>query len=210
MRLYLSSFRVGNGTAHLLELLAGKRRTAVIANSMDVYNRRGLETEMPALAGLGLDPEELDLRAYFNSRARLLDDLATFDLLWFRGGNVFALRHALARSGGDKAIIELLANDAIVYGGYSAGPCVLAPSLSGLEACDDPAPVEALYGEPAIYDGLGVIDFAFVPHVDSPGHPETEALSKLAETYRRKGVAYRAFRDGQVLVIDGDREFVTA
>ncbi len=35
---------------------------------------------------------------------------------------MFVLRHALARSGADKALIELLRQDAIVYAGYPASP----------------------------------------------------------------------------------------
>jgi dipeptidase E len=65
-----------------------------------------------------------------------------------------------------------------------------------------------LYREPVIFDGLGVLDFAFVPHVDSPDHPETEALGRVAEHYRRERIPHRVFRDGQVLVINGDDEFV--
>ncbi len=207
MRLYLSSFGLGPRPDDLLSMLRGPR-TAVIANAMDPYPDRGLETEAEMFRPLGLDIVEVDLREHFADPTRIRDDLTNFDLLWVRGGNVFALRQALARSGADRAIVDLLKDDAFVYGGYSAGPCVLAPSLRGLEFCDDPKPVEAMYGEPVIFDGLGILDFAFVPHVDSVGHPETEALTEVAERYRCDGVPFRAFRDGQVLVRNGDEEYV--
>ena len=64
---------------------------------------------------------------------------------------------------------------------------------SGLELCDETEPVERMYGEPVMFDGLGILDFVFVPHVDTPGHPETEALSAVAEKYRVEGTRYRAF-----------------
>lgn len=208
MRLYLSSFRVGDHPEHLLSMLRGKSRAAVIANAMDPYDSRGLEIEFVALTELGLQPQELDLRDYFDRPSEAADALARYDLVWVRGGNVFALRHALAKSGADEALIALLRDDALVYGGYSAGPCVLAPSLRGLEHCDDPAPVQRLYGEPVIFDGLGVIEYAFVPHTDSPEHPESAALDEVAARYRAEGVAHRALRDGQVLVVDGEAEFV--
>ena len=44
---------------------------------------------------------------------------------------MFMLRYALYRSGADAVFRELLAADALVYAGYSAGPCVLSPSLRG-------------------------------------------------------------------------------
>ena len=92
-----------------------------------------------------------------------------------------------------------------MYAGYSAGPCVLAPSLRGLELCDDASAVDG----DVIWDGLGVLDHAIVPHLDSPGHPETELLAKVADLYDRTGVRIVPLRDGQALVIDGDdRELV--
>ncbi|MFF7245245.1 hypothetical protein ACFZBU_15235 [Embleya sp. NPDC008237] len=50
-----------------------------------------------------------------------------------------------------------------------------------------------------------VLDHAVVPHIDSPGHPETELLAAVAADYRARGVPHRTLRDGQVLVIDGAR-----
>lgn len=112
------------------------------------------------------------------------------------------LRHALAESGADAILTDLLARDAVVYGGYSAGVCVLAPSLRGLEIVDEPGAVSATYGVPAIWDGLGLLEHAVVPHYRSPGHPETEACERLAEHYRAAGVPHRTLRDGQAIVID--------
>jgi len=51
---------------------------------------------------------------------------------------------------------------------------------------------------------LGGLDRAFVPHLDTPDHPESEALGKVADLYRRDGMPFWALRDGQVLVVDGD------
>jgi dipeptidase E len=60
-----------------------------------------------------------------------------------------------------------------------------------------------------IWDGLGVLDHAIVPHLDSPGHPETELLAQVADLYDHTGVPYLPLRDGQALVISGDdRELV--
>ena len=58
-------------------------------------------------------------------------------MAWLRGGNTFMLRYALYRCGADAMLRELLAADALVYAGYSAGACVLSPSLRRLELVDD-------------------------------------------------------------------------
>ena len=118
------------------------------------------------------------------------------------------LRYALARSNGDAALTRLLDKDAIVYSGYSAGPCVLAPTLRGLETVDTAAVVEELYGDQPIWEGLGVIDYSIVPHVDSPDHPESAALGVVARQYQRLGVPHTTLRDGEVLIINGTTQFV--
>jgi len=205
MRMYLSSFRMGEHPERLVELLDGPGPVAVIASAIDGASddvrREDVERELEALAELGLDAEELDLRHYFDGRERLAAELLRYRLVWVRGGNTFMLRHALAASGADEILIRLVTQDALVYGGYSAGCCVLAPSLRVLELVDEPEAVTETYGVPPIWDGLGLIEYAFVPHVDSPEHPETEACGRLAEHYRETGVAHRTLRDGEAIVV---------
>lgn len=208
MRLYLSSFRMGDHPEHLVALLGEDgRRTVVIANALDDatpdVRRAGVELELAALADLGLDATELDLRDYFGQQQRVRQHLAGVSLAWLRGGNVFMLRYALHRSGADQVFRELLTADTLVYAGYSAGPCVLSPSLRGLELVDDADAVMRVYGSPPVWDGLALLDEAFVPHYRSAGHPETDAIERVAARYRAEGVAYRALRDGQVLLVNG-------
>jgi dipeptidase E len=80
--------------------------------------------------------------------------------------------------------------------GYSAGPCVLSPSLRGLEAVDDAGAVSRIYGAKPIWEGLALLDEAFVPHFQSPGHPETAAIGLIAERYRAGKIPHRTLRDG--------------
>jgi dipeptidase E len=208
MRLYLSSYHMGDHPEHLMAL-AGEtgRRAVVIANAMDPapagVRRSAVERELAELASLGFHAVELDLRDYFGDQRRLGEDLGGADLAWLRGGNTFMLRYALRRSGGDAVFTDLLAADALVYAGYSAGGCVLAPSLRGLELVDDASAVTQAYGAEPVWDGLGLLDEAFVPHYRSPGHPETEAIDLVVARYRAEGVAYRTLRDGQALVVNG-------
>jgi dipeptidase E len=140
VRLYLSSFRMGDHPEHLVAL-AGQdsHHAVVIANAMDDAppdaRRTGAELELTALGALGFDAVELDLR--------------------------------------------------------------------GLELVDDADAVSQIYGAPPVWDGLAVLDEAFVPHYQSPGHPETTAIDQLIARYRAEGVAYRALHDGQALLVNG-------
>jgi dipeptidase E len=208
MRLYLSSFRLGGHPERLVELAGRRRRVAVIANAMDdqpaEQRAAGVEREVSVLAQLALDPEEVDLREYFERPGEIAGALRTFGVAWLRGGNVFVLRYALAASGADAALVAALRADELVYSGYSAGPCVLGPTLEMFEEVDDPGGVDATYGAAPIWQGLGVLDYVVVPHVDSPEHPETERCTRLAERLDAAGVPHRTLRDGQAIVVDGD------
>jgi dipeptidase E len=183
---------------------------AVIANAVDAdptlvrQARWRASSRRSRHSALGLRPEELDLHTFFDRPDAIEASLEGYGLVWLRGGNVFVLRHALNRSGADGALRRLLRRDALVYGGYSAGPCVLGPTIRGFAATDDPTVVTEVYGADPMWTGMGIVYFVVVPHVDSPGHPESARLSDLAATFRANGVRHQSLRDGEVLIIDGE------
>ena len=207
MKMYLSSFRLGDHPQQFVNLVGSNKRVAVIANSIDFggdtdRRKTGVQREIDDLTKLGFEPEELDLRNYFGKPQDLEKKLSEYGALWVRGGNTFILRRAFKESGMDQWLIRQKDNKELVYAGYSAGVCVLSPTLKGLELVDDPNIVSQGYPKETIWDGLGLINFAFAPHFESPGHPETEAVSKEVEYYKKAGVEYRALHDGETIVID--------
>lgn len=163
-------------------------------------------TQIANLDSIGLTAEDLDLRTLNPVTVR--DAFGDPDFVWVRGGNVFTLRMAMARSGIDQVLTEYTRKDRLVYAGYSAGPCVLAPSLAGLERCDSTEACIAAYGE-VRFDGLGILDRPFVPHLNSPSHPESAALDEVAAAYEAAGQPYWALADGQALVVQGSRTTIT-
>jgi dipeptidase E len=192
--MYLSSWRLGRAADELLLLSGGAGSVAVVANALDSQpepaRRNGVLFELASMRELGFHAVEVDLRVPGAAR-----ELPGHDTIWVRGGNVFALRAAMARSGADVVISDLVRSDAIVYAGYSAGCCVLAPSLRGLELVDDPTVVD----EPC-WEGLGLLEYAILPHYRSD-HPESEAIELAVESYRERGVPHRTLRDGEVIVL---------
>lgn len=135
MRLYLSSYQLGDRADLLVSMVRGGRRGGVIANALDGgdQERRAADTRrhIASLAELGREAADLDLREHDSSCDPIEDCLAT-------------------------------------------------------------------YGE-VRYDGLGVLDRAVVPHLRSPGHPETELLGEVAARYDAERTPYWALRDGQSL-----------
>lgn len=190
MRLHLSSFRIGNHPHRLLDMLGTGRKTALIRNAVDhePFRPDTLARDVADLEGLGLDVTLFDLREP-GAVARLED----FDLL-------FTLRRVLADTGADAGILGLLARDAVVYAGFSAGPCVRSPDLLPLAAVD---PLDGV-PEP-VTTGLGVLDRLFMPHVDSPGHLGTADCTALADDLKARGVPLWRLRDGDVLMREGKR-----
>jgi dipeptidase E len=56
--------------------------------------------------------------------------------------------------------------------------------------------------------GLGVLDRPVVPHVDSPTHPESEALDEVSRRFQAAGTPHLRLRDGQALVVEGDHSML--
>lgn len=207
MKMYLSSFRLGDHPEQLVSLVGSNKRTAVIANSIDFGNdperrKAGVQREIDDLTKLGFAPEEVDLRNYFGKSEELEKKLSEYGMLWVRGGNTFVLRRAFKESGLDQWLIKQKNNKELVYAGYSAGVCVLSPTLKDLEFVDDPNIVPESYPKETVWEGLGLINFAFAPHFESPGHPETEAVGREVEHYKKAGIDYKALHDGEVIIID--------
>ncbi len=212
MRLYLSSFHLGNQPHALLNLVNGDLRAAVVINACDYQSAEErlirVQQEINALQSLNFIPFELDLRNYFNNeqkQSELHDLLADCGLVWVRGGNSFVLRRAMKLSNFDRVILDLLKRDAIAYGGFSAGIVMLTPSLYGVDLVDDPSVIPPGYDPAVIWEGLGVVPYALAPHYKSD-HPESPATDNLVQYYLDNHIPFKTLRDGEVILINGKQE----
>jgi|SRR5579871_93823 len=208
MRLFLSSFDLGDAPEELLALTGAARRAVVIVNALDNRPRARadwLADQTGKLTALGYGARELDLRDYFDAAAQLEQTLRATDLVWISGGNTFILRRAMRQSGFDTLIKRALARDEIVYGGFSAATVIAFDSLKGLELVDDPNDVPAGYDADIIWEGLGLIPFAVAVHFKSD-HAESAQVDREVAFYQANGIPYRTLRDGEALVIDAQGE----
>ena len=206
MKLYLSSYQLGNNPQALADLVGENKKVAIIPNALDVYTdtaRRtiSIQHEKDGLQQIGLISEDLDLRHYFDKQDELKNKLANFGAVWVLGGNTFTLRRAYKETGMDTWLQEHRTDKEFVYAGYSAGVCVLSPSLKGLETVDSPNIVPEGYKPEVIWEGVDLIDFAFAPHFMS-NHPESDAVNAEVEYYKKNGVEYKTLHDGEVIIID--------
>lgn len=206
MRLYLSSYRIGDRAGSLLALLGSGKRAAIVSNALDTISdtarsifRDEVYDPHVEMASLGLETEELDLRRYFGQPQALRSKLSGFDLVWVMGGNAFVLRRAMKQSGFDDLIVDMLDRDQLVYGGSAAGAAVAAPTLQGLQLIDDPELVPPGYEPEIVWDGLGLIDHAVIPHFRS-AHPDSAAAEQAVRFLTARGLRHRALRDGEAIV----------
>jgi dipeptidase E len=207
MYFYLSSYLIGNQTDYLGKQSSKYTKIAYISNAMDFV---GVDPErlkksdidiIKSLSELGFEVEVLDLKDYFNQKQKLSSEIQKFNGVFVRGGNVFALRQAMKLSGLDEILIEYSSsNKDFLYMGFSAGICVLAPSLKGVEIVD-PLDISLHLPEAGlIWEGLGILNFAIAPHYRSE-HKESELIEKMVEYYIENKILFKALKDGEVLIL---------
>ncbi len=207
MKLYLSSFRLGAQPEEILNPNAMNNRVAVIQNAQDCWTdatmrKAVLDEEFKGMESLGLVPEEFDLRNYFGRSEEMREKLAGFAYCWVCGGNSFVLRRAFHLSGLDVLLSELAEQEGgMVYGGYSAGACVVTPTLDGIHLADDPDSKPKDYGNEVIWDGVGIYPYCIAPHFRSD-HPETDRIEKVVAYFIEKKLPFIALHDGEALLYD--------
>lgn len=207
MKFYLSSYKIGNETEKLKALIpTNNKKTAYISNALDFSTdierrKQSEQSDIEQLKPFGLDIELLDLRDYFGKKVELEKKIVEFGVIWVRGGNCFVLRQAMKLSGLDVILKDLLKKDDILYGGYSAGVCVLAPTLKGMELVDDPNvhPYDAQ--KEIFWDGVGILDYTIVPHYKSD-HPESGKVDETVEYMKKNKIPFKPLKDGEVIIIE--------
>lgn len=128
------------------------------------------------------------------------------DVVYFEGGNTQWLRNCIKTSGLEEHLKELL--ETRVWIGASAGSCVLCPTISN--SCQDLFD-EDIEGYPI--DGLGLVDFQFVPHLNNEYFPKIKkenivnASKKLKEIDGKK--TYIMDDNSALFVDDGKIKIVS-
>ncbi len=205
--MYLSSYNLGDYTDKLKEMIPANNKVGYIGNALDssvvdpVRKADRLNRNMQELNELGFDCFDLDLKKYFGKEDALRELVDTLGTIWVSGGNVFVLRQAFKLSGFDNILLELNKQDDFLYGGYSAGICILGPTLDGYHIVDDATETPYEGWDEVLWDGLGIIDYTFLPHFESD-HPESEAIGKSLEYCKEKALSYKTIRDGEVIIVE--------
>lgn len=203
MKLYLSSYRLGDNPEKLFELFSENKKIAVIANAMDfvgnLERRESVQNSITELREIGLFPEEVDLGDYFSKQKELDKKLNEYGAVYVRGGNTFVLKRAMVQSGFNKWIKNKIKDPKFIYAGYSAGICVLSPTLHGLELVDNPNINPQGYNSKIDWEGLNLVNYSFAPHYKSD-HPESGMVDKEVEYFIKNKMPFKTLRDGEVII----------
>lgn len=209
MKLYLSSYKVGNKAEELEKwIVEHNNKICLIPNSRDIYpegerKTEGIQKDVKELEDLGFEVTVISLKDYFNNKEELYERLEKFSAFYVIGGNTFALRQAMFLSGFDKFLKSIENNPNYLYAGYSAGICVLAKDMHGLDVCDDPNINP--YGIETIWEGLGYFDYIFLPHYKS-NHKETKLIDDSVEFCIKNNIKFKTLHDGDVILEDTSKD----
>lgn len=204
MHLYLSSYHLGENAQKFAKLVEGNKRIGVVTNALDFSTdtarlAQSFQREIDDLRALGLSPEILDLRTFFGKEEMLTAKIEHLDGLWVIGGNTFILRRAMQESGLDAILQKYIQNKLrphFVYAGYSAGVCVLSPTLKGLEFADEPHSIPSGYKNQTLWEGLGILPYYIAPHYQSD-HPESVLIEKTIAYFKQEMMPFITLRDGE-------------
>lgn len=124
------------------------------------------------------------------------------DVLFFEGGNSYHLMRCINESGFLKILPELLKTK--VYVGLSAGSMITSPDLVLRLS-------KVIYGEEAekyTMPGLGLVDFYFLPHFNSPHFPVRmeETIKEVMKEITRK--TYVLDDQSALKIVDKDVEII--
>lgn len=202
MKLLLTSAGLANQTiVNAMENLLGKSAKGVnlafipTAANVEPGDKHWLIDDYINCRRAGFMVDIVDISAV--SREIWQPRLESAEVLYFGGGKTMHLKYWMKKAGLEEMLPELLQSR--VYGGVSAGSCVTGPTIFNS--------VQNLFKEQyelEIKEGLGLTNFHFVPHLNSPYFKliHKENLEKAA---KRVTEPVYVMDDNSAMVIDGDK-----
>lgn len=205
MKFYLGSNDLGSNQQELKKWISKNGSNIIlIPNALDtmqseVEKQWTIKYDKEMLEEVGFDVKVVSLEDYFENYDKLENDFDKCRSFYVIGGNVFALRKAMELSGFDKYLKQKSSIDDILYGGYSAGICVLAKNLGILKLADEP--VNPYNNEDVLEEGIGLLDFLPIPHYKSE-YPTGYVINNIVSYCNRHGIKYKTLEDGEAFTVD--------
>ena len=202
MILYLSSQKFGNDHTFLKEWVTKHgNKLLLIFNALEIKSQEkkeaNIKEDTELLEEIGFDVKVVDLKDYFGKEELLKQEFKEYNSFCIMGGNTFVLRQAMKYSGFDIFLQELKNNNDYLYIGYSAGSSVLSKDFELLKLVD--STVNTYIKDDIINEGVGLIDYLFIPHYKSDYH-KSDLIEEVVNICQRGNVKYKALSDGEVII----------
>lgn len=202
MILYLSSQKFGNNTTILKQWIKKhNNRILLIFNALDKKSEekinKNIDEDTTLLNEIGFDVKTIDLKNYFGKQEKLKQEISEYNAYCIMGGNVFILRQAMKYSGFDKILKENSLKEEYLYIGYSAGSCIISQNIKYFDIVDEP--IDFYKKDSIIYEGIGIINYAIIPHYKSNYH-KADLIDKVLEKCKKENIKYKVLRDGEVII----------
>ena len=207
MILYLSSQKFGDKYDYLKRWISNhNNKILLIFNALDAKGQdkidNNVKEDITLLEQIGFEVTVIDLKEYFDKNEELRKLCRKYNSFCVMGGNVFVLRQAMKYSGFDCFLEDIKNDDNYLYIGYSAGSSVLSKIIDVLKLADDP--IDFYNKGEIIYDGIGFIDYVFIPHYKSNYH-KAHLIDEIVNTCEKDNIKYKAFTDGNVIIENTNR-----
>jgi len=208
MKKYLSSYKLWNHTETLKKMFWENKKIALIPNARFLKNgysekaKLSAEKSLEELKNLWFETEIIDLWDYFWKEKILEKKLLNFAWVYVTWWNVFVLNQAFKLSWFWNILqkFEKERKD-FVYIAYSAGVCVLSPSLDWYQIVDDSNYFPYSEIQKIIWEWVWLINFNFSPHYDS-NHPESKLIDEEIKYCIDNKILFKAVKDWEVLIFE--------
>lgn len=144
--------------------------------------------------------QEFDLeRAYrIDKNFNFSEFLSSYDFIFVSGGTAYILSYWMKKTGSGNILQRLIEEDKVVYGGESAGAIFTYKEIDTYKELDHPerAPEK-------VDEGLGLIDFAPIPHWENEEFQI--GLANIKDKFEGKGVKTYTITDNEALFIENSQ-----
>ena len=178
--------------SYLLQLLGtNAARIGYISSSSDP-KRQYFTAKQQYYQQYGLEALYVELDVEY--KTDLLDPLFACDAIHLSGGNRYYFLYWLQQRGLMERVQHYAEHQGVLIG-ISAGAIIMTPEVASARLCGD-----VPYAPLTTYQGLGLVDFAFVPHVQDT--PEEYARMQVFANHQQR-VLYSC-HDGDGIVVVGE------
>lgn len=170
-------------------------RLAVVPTAANMYTHRPwFDQEITQMEQAGFELVMIDIEG--KKEGELRKAFKDIDAIFVTGGNSYYLLYHTRASGFDRIAKEMV-NNGVVYIGSSAGALLAGKNIDIARKLDDPSLVNM-----SDFTGLGLVDYAIMPHIDNPKYKS--GIEETILAWQEKSARIIGLKDSQAIMVQGN------